>query len=107
MPFTPPRLIKPKKFLQHKGRSIYHTYRDDELEGGTLTFTYTTSLDDTDIDWQFDVRELPAWARSPFPSSPLDYKGPKGTFTSEELRHIRKVIKQAIDSGEIPFHDLP
>ena len=103
MPFAPRRLIKPKKFLQHKGRAIYHTYRDDEVEGGTLTYTYTTSLDDMDIAWQFDVRELPVWSRSPFPSTPLDYRGPKGTFTTEKLRHIRAIIKQAIDAGEITF----
>jgi hypothetical protein len=105
MPYAPRKIVKPEIFLRHNGRIIYHTYRNDEMEEGPLTFSFTTSTDDFDFEWRFDVRELPSWLADPFPSSPLDYIGPSDSFIDEEHRHIRKIIKRAIDTGEITFEE--
>jgi hypothetical protein len=102
MPYSHPEFIAPEAFLQHDCRTIYHTYRDDEVEGGVMTYTFTTSEDDRDIDWRFDVRELPAWKADPFPLLPRDSKSPE-TFFEDEVAHIRHIVKKAIEAGEIRF----
>ena len=102
MPYSAQRLIKPEPYLRHRSRVIYHTYRDDAVEGGTLTYHFTASTDDTDIAWRFDVRELASWQADPFPALPRDHKTPE-TFFEDEAKHIRAIIKKAIEAGEIRF----
>ena len=102
MPYSHPELIAPEVFLQHDGRTIYHTYRDDEVEGGVMTYTFTTSKDDQNIDWHFDVRELPSWKAEEFPLMPGDYDVPEHFF-EDEARHIRNIVERAVEAGEIRF----
>lgn len=102
MPYQHPDFISPLVCLQYQGKNICHTYRDDELEGGELTYSFTASKDDREVDWQFDVRELPAWKADPFPLIPREYKTPE-TFFEDEAKRIRVIITKAIEAGEIRF----
>lgn len=46
-------------FLDHLGVEIYHTYKDNCYNSGTLTYCYTTEEDGSeDGDSAFDVRDL-------------------------------------------------
>lgn len=100
MPYAPRQIVPPAVALVYRGLTIYHTYRDDELEAGALTYQFTTNLNDMDINLQFDVRELPEWIADPFqiPTTPLAQK----TWSQDEDRHILKVLRSAIDDGSIP-----
>lgn len=102
MPYAPRKFIKPEVFLRHRGRIIYHAYRNDEMEGGRLAYSFTAAPDDLDFDWRFDIRELAVWRDDPFPATPQGYPSPD-TFWDDESRHIRKLVKRAIDAGEINF----
>ena len=100
MPYTPQDNIPPEVALQHAGTTIYHLYRNGELEGGMMTYWFTTNPDDLDVDGQFDVRELNAWQKHPFP--PYAEYADKARHSEEETKHILEALKTAIDSGELP-----
>lgn len=102
MPYSHPEFIAPDAFLQHAGKTIYHTYRDGEVEGGVMTYTFTTSKNDRDIDWHFDVRELHSWQGEEFPMMPADYDVPEHFF-EDEARHIRNIVERGVEAGEIRF----
>lgn len=64
-------------FTEHNGVTIYHVYKNDDVEQGARTYSYAITEDgsDSDPDWggTFDVRDLPAW-REPIhhPDLPFD-----------------------------------
>lgn len=98
--------VKPKRFLSYKGVEIYHTYKDDDIDGGENTFYYTQ----TGFDECFDVRNLKTWIWPLHPeyTSGVNGKKLKKLEAEWEIFHnetqpkaIRKAIKEAIDNGEI------
>lgn len=99
MPYTPQDTIPPEVALQHAGTTIYHLYRNGELEGGRMTYWFTTNPDDLDVVGQFDVRELNAWQKHRLPPH-ADYPD-KARYWEDEAKHILEVIKTAIDSSEL------
>jgi len=99
MPYTPRQLIAPEIVLHHLDVTIYHTYRNDELESGALTYSFTTHPDDLDVTHHFDVRELAVWKADPFVVPTTREK--RKSWTTDEDQHIRKILVQGIESGEI------
>ena len=69
--------VDPAVFTRHRGITIYHTYTDMEATSGAARFCFTTSENDGDPRWYFDVRELPlastARLRALDPGSALDH----------------------------------
>jgi hypothetical protein len=59
MPFTS-EWVPPEIFLTHKGVTVYHAYKDNDLCNGRSNYWFTMSEKD-EVDHQFDVRELPTW----------------------------------------------
>lgn len=56
------RWVKPEILLRHKGVTVYHVYKDDEIQSGVRFFHYTTNLDGSESDeTTFDVRDIPGF----------------------------------------------
>lgn len=55
----PTKWISPKKFLTHKGVTIYHVYKNDEIDQGARIYWYGWCEDCYDDRNSFDVRDLP------------------------------------------------
>lgn len=52
--------VEPEVVLTHNGVTIYHTYKNDEVDQGQMQFWFTTDgFSDVD-EFKFDVRDLPA-----------------------------------------------
>ena len=99
MPYAPRQLIAPEIALHHQNVIIYHTYRNDDLESGAWTYRFTTHPDDLDVTHHFDVRELSVWKADPFVA--LTARAAQKSWAADEDQHIRKLLIQAIESGEI------
>ena len=56
--------LDPEVFMEHKGVTVYHVYKDDEISQGRRECWYTTDLcgGDCDDPCSFDVRVLTASA---------------------------------------------
>lgn len=102
--------VEPEIALQHYDVTIYHLYKDDEIEQGPRTFTFSTSevgMDQDDGGGEFDVRDLPNWCEMPHPPFLLggdDTKENREAWVghAEKLdAHILQVIKDAIIAGYI------
>jgi len=70
------------EFLTHKGVTIYHSYKNDDVDQGPREFWYCL-LPWHGEDEAFDVRDLSTW-----------YNDPEGT-------DIKKVLRDAINKGEL------
>lgn len=99
--------VSPKKFMSFKGVKVYHTYKDDEMENGPKTYSFTFNADaDGEV---FDVRELSTWVEPPHPpylsgddNTPENQATWDKYFEDEvEEKAIQKAIKKAILKGEI------
>ena len=109
MPFvTKVRFVPAKMFVKHKNVKVYHVYNDDVYDDPmTHYFTLHPPLDeDQDVSQTFDVRQLSTWtdAHPPFlntnktPENELAWKKWHAVGESD---HIKNVIRQAIDKGEL------
>jgi hypothetical protein len=62
---------EPKLFLTYNFVAVYHTYKNNEVEGGPMTFWYSLDSEQTggpeDIV-SFDVRDLSTWEAGEFTS---------------------------------------
>lgn len=81
-------------FLKYKGIAVYHVYKHNEVDQPVREYHFSLSDDSDDDDDKhgFDVRELSTW-----------------TKCHPEMRmenHIKLVICQAIDKGELD-HLIP
>lgn len=73
--------IDPEVFIKHKCVTIYHVYRNDDIDQGRRKFWYTTDPYGGECnDCSFDIRELKSY--------------------SPEKSH-EQIIREAIDIGEI------
>ena len=71
----------PERAVVHNGVTVYHVYKNNEFDSGTLEHWYTLDeYDDDETDSSFDVRELKAF--------------------SPDLSH-EDVLRAAIESGEL------
>lgn len=87
----PMKWSEPEKFVDFLGVKIFHTYKD-ELSDIPQSYWYATSdTAATDSDYEFDVRDLPAY----------EPRNDKGDFEEH-----RKAIRVAITSG-ILISDVP
>jgi hypothetical protein len=105
---------KPAVFLKRRGVTVYHVYKDDDLDNPPRDNIYTTDPveggeGDDDTKRTFDVRELSTWARPPHPpfltgedDTPKNSRAWERHHTDRvEERAMRKAIRDAMDKGEI------
>lgn len=92
MPYTS-AFVPAEVFMEHNGVTIYHVYKNDDMNQGARWYLYATTDHgwdaENDQDGEFDVHDLPTW--------------PEGG--SDDLDVIRQVIAEAIDVGY--FADFP
>lgn len=96
--------VKPKVFLRFRGVTIYHTYKDDEIDNGPSTFWFAQ---DHDEGIGFDVRELETWREPPHPPflcGKHDTEENRKAWdqyhkSGSETTAIRKAIREAIKKG--------
>lgn len=79
--------IEAELFLSHKGINIYHTYKDDDIDGVVSSFHFDTKeASSRDNFSSFDVRNLSTW------------KEDRNIFSEKA---IKQAIKKAINKGEL------
>jgi hypothetical protein len=91
--------IEPEVAVEHNGRTVWHTYKGDDVDSGRRTYCFTTSKACGERSQKcgpncphvFDIRELYREANE------LDY------LTCREP--IRKLVKRAIDDGKLHFDE--
>lgn len=100
-------------FLEHKGVTIYHVYKDNEMELGARTYHYALVEDSDDNSVElahgFDVRELSTWQEPGHPpyccgvnNTPENQAAWKRWHEEEvEVKAIRAALIAAIESGEL------
>lgn len=108
MPFRT-EWVDPDIALTHKGVTLWHLYKDDDIENGPRTYTF--ALDPTEDSYEvggIDVQSLPNWTEPPHPPY-MDAEGDNSPENEAawrhyhadriEDKHILAALKQAIDQG--------
>ncbi len=94
-------------FLEHRGCHVFHVYHEDEFPD-CLQHVFSFSPEEEDLDWQFDVRELPGAGDSP--------KDPAGLIREAIYGYLGRAELFPFDSergplptagGGLPNEDLP
>jgi len=61
MPFSS-EWVPPEEYMSHAGVTVYHVYKDDDVEQGARTYWYTVNPEGGDNDDEeegvFDIREF-------------------------------------------------
>ncbi|MDE2104551.1 MAG: hypothetical protein KGL39_45370 [Patescibacteria group bacterium] len=107
------RWVAPKRALKHQNVSLYHVYKNDNVEEMILGEFYTTNPNGDDN--QFDVRKLSTWTEPPHPPftntaknvrdlARLELAWKKYHAAGTEQKHIFKVLRRAIEKGELKAH---
>lgn len=104
--------VKPEKLLKHKGVTVYHTYKNDDLENGARCEYFVTDPHKGD-DESWHVRDLSNWKDLP-PQPAIEIgmtvKQVKkiekqilalGDWRGRWFNHCKAIIKVAIEKGEI------
>lgn len=80
--------VAPEIVLTHNGVTIYHTYKNDEIEQGPSDYWFTLDPDDTEIDGEtrFDVRELQVPSAVLLKAHPPYLSGPHWVAASSSTR---------------------
>ena len=82
--------VEPCIALEHNGVTIYHVYKNDDIDDVIRSFVYGYDVNCTDDgDFTFDVRELPFYDKQKHDQLPYD----------DREEYIFSVIRQAIDEG--------
>lgn len=112
--------VDPKVFFEHKGVTVYHCYKDDEMRHGPLKYTFTTNkdsqIDGTEKDpYVFSVKDLPDWV--PCVTPPIlrgsnnnirnKYAWKKWHDEGVENKYIKNFIRGAINKGLIEAPPVP
>jgi hypothetical protein len=84
MPYTTPEWVEPEVALEYNGVTIYHVYKNDELDI-RLTYWFTTSWEEREHA-DFDVRDIPGW--------------------DNKKENIEDTLKLAIDKGWLTQNGL-
>jgi len=102
--------VDPEVFLEHKGITIYHIYKNDNIDQGERTYHYTTDIEEGERgDSAFDVRDLDNWTEPnhpPFLSGAGDTPENRAAWAKYhkeegDITHIRAIVIEAIDKGFI------
>lgn len=117
MPYTT-EWVNPEDFLEHRGVTVYRTYKYDDVQQGPRTYIFTLSPhcgeDSCECEGRcmnvFDVRELLTWNEPPHPpyltgenNTPENKKAwDRWHEERVEENHIRAAIQEAIDRGLLP-----
>lgn len=110
MPFRS-EWVGPEVALEHGGVTLWHIYKDDDIEKGPRTWSFALHpTEDNDEEGGIDVKELPNWTEPPHPP----YMGVGGDNAPEnedawrryheddiEAKHILAALKEAIDRGAL------
>ena len=91
----PKLLVPPEVALEHAGKTIYHSYKDGDIDG-RMTYWFNTDFAEGE-EFEFDVRELKAW------HAVEDLREQFGPL----LGDLQQVLRCAIDDGEIVFPAEP
>jgi hypothetical protein len=87
--------VKPERIVKHKGVSVFHTYKEDDIENPSGCW-FTLDPDDTDREGRaaFDVRDLPQYAEV------MARMEPHGSLRVDPtLEEARTILVAAIDAG--------
>lgn len=85
------RWIDPAIALEYKGITVYHTYKDDDIDNYIHPFHYTTNPKySEDSGKKFDIRKLWAWKKY-------------GTEKHTKAEAI-KILKAEIDANHDDFN---
>ena len=49
--------VEPEVFLEHSGVTVYHTYKDDDIEQGASWYWFRLDQEEND-EGEFDIRDL-------------------------------------------------
>jgi hypothetical protein len=110
----------PEVYLEHNGVTVYHTYKDDEVEQGPRTYYFVTNISDSE-DEAFDVREFKVPSRVALEGHPPYLSESYSRYrdaspeqreqwgrewhlwqTGGEAEVIKTILREAIDQGLIP-----
>lgn len=88
--------IEPAVFMEHRGWTVYHIYRNDQFQDGPRDTWYTFSMCSCDGDGHgsdgcFDIYELPAVQ----------------ALRSADPETYKQVIRNAMDVGYFDTWDWP
>lgn len=84
--------VDPELAVEHQGVQVFHCYKDDEINQGRRTYSFTTdSSGDEAEDPAFDVRDLPNWR-------------PQEQPFNDDTEHVLKTLRAAIELGYIKPH---
>lgn len=50
--------VEPEVFLEYKGVTVYHTYKDDDFEQGANWYWFRLDQEEEDDEGKFDIRDL-------------------------------------------------
>lgn len=82
--------VEPEVFLEHNGVTVYHTYKDDDIEEGARCYWFTLQELGGEYEGAFDVRDLDT--DKLLANHPTHNSGPGGDAR-------RAVLRNAIDKG--------
>jgi hypothetical protein len=107
--------VEPEVFLRFRGVTVYHTYKNDDINQGTRTYSFTLSRDCAEDSCScerapcknlFDVRGLPNWSEPPHPpfltaaNIAANQKAwARYHANRTEEKHIRRVLREATRQG--------
>jgi len=84
MPYTIPEWVEPEVAVTHKGVTVYHTYKADEV-GNKLGYWFTTSPETREERDDFDVRDITGWNKKSNAIAMLKTAIDNGWLTSDGL----------------------
>lgn len=92
-------MVDPEVFVEHLGVTVYHIYKNDDIDEGPRAYWFTTNVNGSDNDGHgqdgtFDVRSLEAAT---------------GIVTVGDFDEdaTRRAVRKAIESGEVVNPDSP
>ena len=105
MPF---KYVKPAVFLEYKGVTLYHVYKNGEFSNCRI-YWYTTDIEAADeaegstCKFDYDVREIYKKVQSKlkFSENQLNYYVDGDWIRAQHLCNQQEVFRKAIDAGLI------
>lgn len=86
----PHQWVEPELFIEHRGVSVYRTYKDQDIEMPKI-YWYTTDITE-EREYEFDVRDLDSEKTLLIERAGDDY-----------FPLVQQIIRDAIDAGKLPL----